>query len=100
MLATRGSFYWTALHVLTLSSLWWRPKHPILGMRTAVIGADPGVRVIRILRPIWIPGDGVNTGLTVEKCRKVPGEHEWKSYHNLFLRFPHVDKQWFCIGTT
>ena len=79
MLATRGSFYWTALHVLTLSSLWWRPKHPILGMRTGVIGADPGVigadpgvRGIRILRPIWIPGAGVNTGLTVEKCRKIP----------------------------
>ena len=72
MLATRGSFYWTALHVLTLSSLWWRPKHSILGVRTGVIGADPVVRGIRIIRPIWIPGAGVNTGLTVEKCRKIP----------------------------
>ena len=74
VLASWGSFYWTALRVLTLSSLWWWPKHPILGMRTGVIGADPGVRGIRILRPIWIPGDGVNTGITVEKCRKVPWE--------------------------
>ena len=56
--------------MLTSSSLWWGPKHPILGMGTGVIGADPGVRGIRILRPIWIPGAGVNTGLTVEKCRK------------------------------
>ena len=62
-----------------------------------MIEADPGVRGIRILRPIWIPGDGFNTGLTVEKCRKLLGEHEGKSYHNLFLRFPHVDKQWFYI---
>ena len=59
MLATRGSFYWTALHVLTLSSLWWRPKHPTLEMRTGGIGAVPGVRGIRILTPIWIPGDGL-----------------------------------------
>ena len=72
MLATRGSFYWTALRVLTLSSLWWRPKHPILEMRTGVIGVVPGVRGIRILRRIWTPGDGVNTGLTVGKCRMVP----------------------------
>ena len=70
MLVTQGGFYWTALRVLTLSSLWWRPKHPILGMRTVVIGADPGVRVMRILSPMWIPGDGVNTGLTVEKMQK------------------------------
>ena len=100
MLATWGSFYCTALRVLTLSSLWWRPKHHILGMRTGVIGADPGVRGIRILRPIWIHGDGVNTGLTVENAERFLGEHEGKPYHNLFLRFPHVDKQWFCIWTT
>ena len=72
MLATRGSFYWTALRVLTSSSLWWGLKHPILGMRTGVIGADPGVRGIRIVRPIWIPGDRVNIGLTEEKCKKIP----------------------------
>ena len=73
MLATRGSFYWTALHVLNLSSLWWQPKYPILGMRTWVIGADPGVRGIRLLRPIWIPGDGVNTGFTVKNAEKFLG---------------------------
>ena len=45
--------------------------HPCVGDQTShsgdenwVIGADPGVRGIRILRAIWIPGDGVNTGLT------------------------------------
>ena len=72
MLATRGSFYWTILRVLTSSSLWWGPKYPIVGMRTGVIGADPGVRGIRIVRPIWIPGDRVNIGLTEEKCKKIP----------------------------
>ena len=72
VLPTQGSFYWTALHVLSSSSLWWGPKHNILGMRTGVIWAGPGVKGIMILRPIWIPEEGFNTGLTVEKCRKVP----------------------------
>ena len=52
---------------------------PVVATKTSHSGdenwgleADPGVRGIRILMPIWITQDGLNTGLTVERCRKIP----------------------------
>ena len=52
---------------------------PVVATKTSHSGDEnwgerdcPGVRGITVLRPIWVPGDEVNTALTVEKCRKVP----------------------------